>query len=1068
MIEYENYHKHTYYSNVFTSDSTASLRDYCERIKKNGQQVLSTVEHGWQGNYFGANELCREYGIKLAIGAEAYWVKDRTTDDKSNCHIIMIAKNENGRRAINKALSEANLTGFYYRPRVDIPLLMSLPKDDVIITTACVAYWKYDDIDLITEDLSKHFGNNFYLEVQPHNNERQSELNKHILELREKIHAPIIAGIDSHFILPPDSVQRDDFIKSKGMVYEDEQNWFMDFPNAEQLYKRFADQTVLTHSQIEEAMSNTLVFREVAEYNSPVFNDEIKMPSLYPTYSQEQKNDEYLKLVWQGWDEYKSQVPEEKWSEYEDAINYETKIVCDTNTADYFIDNYHIMKKGKENGGWLTKTARGSAPSFFTNKLLGFSDIDRVSATVHMFPDRFMSTTRILQSHSLPDIDMNEAPVEPFARAQKEVLGEDHSWPMIAYGTMKKAAAWKLYAKAQDVPFEIANTISDRLQKYELAVKHADEDEKENIDVAKYIGNEYLKIYEKSKDYLGVITSWSIHPCSYLIYDGNISEEVGLVRIKDHICCLMDGHTAEVNHFLKQDHLKVSVVEAIYSMYKSIGMEPPSVNELLSMCPPTDDAWKIYEKGCCLGINQVEKEGTAARVGKYKPTNIAELTAFVAAIRPGFSSLYKQFENREHFEFGIPSLDSVIQTEQFKQSFLLYQENIMAVLNYAGIPLDECYTAIKNIAKKRAEKVLAYQEKFRSGMTERLKSEGYEDNFIQNICDTVWRTIEDAAGYSFNASHAYCVALDSLYCAWFKAHHPLKFYEQYIRIQENKGDKDKINAAKEEAEQYFSIKFLPLKFGQDNRTIHADEANNALVNTIGSIKGYGATVGKTLYECGLQNFSSFIDVLQWLDKHGIKEAKYKPLILIDYFSQYGNQRKLSSIARMWEFFKQGEAKSIKRDAISADIEPIIQRHANGKRKDGKDAASYSFPDSEAVMECLREIEQYINELNVDDLDLRTKIQNSLEILGYVDVATGKEADRRRLLVTDVIPLRGDNDIVWAYRVGTRSLGSGKTTRVSIRQNVFDKMPVKTGDIIYAAELWKNPKGYWYLQKYDLE
>ena len=64
------------------------------------------------------------------------------------------------------------------------------------------------------------------------------------------------------------------------------------------------------------------------------------------------------------------------------------------------------------------------------------------------------------------------------------------------------------------------------------------------------------------------------------------------------------------------------------------------------MCPPDDKAWEIYEKGCTLGINQCEQTGTASRVTKYRPKNISELGAFVAAIRPGFKSMYKTFEER--------------------------------------------------------------------------------------------------------------------------------------------------------------------------------------------------------------------------------------------------------------------------------------------------------------------------------------------------------------------------------------------------------------------------------------
>lgn len=665
---------------------------------------------------------------------------------------------------------------------------------------------------------------------------------------------------------------------------------------------------------------------------------------------------------------------------------------------------------------------------------------------------------------------MNEAPTAPFVQAQAEILGQDHSYPMIAYGTMKTSAAWKLYAKSQGVPFEIANAVSEQIKRYELAIKHAEEDEKDEIDINKFISREYKDIFEKSSEYLGLISSWSIAPCSSLIYQGNIRTEIGLVKIKENVCCLMDGHWAEDGHFLKNDHLKVSVVDLIYKAYERIGREPPSVKELLAMCPPEDPAWDVYANGCTMGINQCEKEGTRARAMKYRPRNISELSAFVAAIRPGGASFYKHFESREPFAYGVKAFDELIQTKEFPYSFLLYQEQVMRALNYAGIDMADCYTAIKNIAKKRAEKVLAYKDTFIKGFRESIvRDENKPEDEAHKLAESLWRVIEDSAGYSFNASHSYCVAIDSLYGAWLKAHHPLSFYETYISLMEAKGDKDKINAAKEEAESYFGIRFAPLRFRQDNRNIHANEGSNEMINTMGSIKGYGVTIGRTLYECGKRQYHTFIDLLAALDSKGIKEAKFKPLILIDYFSEFGNQKELLEIAKMWDFFKQGTAKSIKRDLVASnnDLRTIIERHTTHTRKDGKEAASYTFAEQEDVMKCLRDCEAHIRKLDLPDLPMKLKASNSIDILGYCDVQTGKESDRRRLLITELFPLK-NNGALWAYRLSTKSLGSGKTARVTVKADTYNARPINAGDIIYAAELYKNKAGYWYISDYCIE
>ena len=123
--------------------------------------------------------------------------------------------NEKGRRALNDVLSEANLTGFYGQPRLDVSLSLSLPKDDVVVTTACIGYWRYDDVEEITAKFAEHFGDHFFLEVQYHNTESQIQLNQRILELRKKLGAKLIMGCDSHYVMADQGQARTDFLFSK-------------------------------------------------------------------------------------------------------------------------------------------------------------------------------------------------------------------------------------------------------------------------------------------------------------------------------------------------------------------------------------------------------------------------------------------------------------------------------------------------------------------------------------------------------------------------------------------------------------------------------------------------------------------------------------------------------------------------------------------------------------------------------------------------------------------------------------------------------------------------------------
>ena len=301
------------YTNVRISDSVVTNEAYAKRAVELGQTILSTCEHGWQGNYWECYKLAKQYGLKMLFASEAYWVKDRLEKDSTNCHIFLGAKNDHGRQCLNDILSEANLTGFYGRPRVDIPLLLSLPKDDVWVTSACLAGWWYEDAEDIWITLFDHFGKNFFLEVQNHDTDKQREINERVLKLHNQIKAPLIMGCDSHFIFPQEDQNRIDFINSKGMHYADEDNWYMDMPDGNTAYERFAKQGVLTHTDIMDAINNTQVFCDVEEYDSPIFNSEIKMPTLYPDWTQEQRDEEYKRLVWSGWDAYKTDISREKW-----------------------------------------------------------------------------------------------------------------------------------------------------------------------------------------------------------------------------------------------------------------------------------------------------------------------------------------------------------------------------------------------------------------------------------------------------------------------------------------------------------------------------------------------------------------------------------------------------------------------------------------------------------------------------------------------------------------------------------------------------------------------------------
>ena len=1034
-MNYINYHSHSSYSNISTPDSTISNQERANRAIELNMSVLSGIEHGWSGRFIEIIELAKQNNLKPLLGTEAYFVKDRLEKDSTNAHVILLAKNENGRKSINRILSEANVTGFYYKPRIDFDLLFSLPQKDVWVTTACIGgIWKYkDEYESVLLHLNNYFKENLFLEVQYHNAPRQIEINKKILELSKKYNIGIVAGMDSHMISSDQSKERDDYLLSRGIKYPDEENWYLDFPSYETAFERFKKQGVLNKGQIADALNNTNIFETVEEYNSIIFDkNNIKLPTLYAKESQSQKDEKLSNLIWKQWEQEKINVPKNKWTLYEKEIQKELDVIIQTKMADYFLLDYEIIQRGKEMGGNITLTGRGSAPSYYISKLLGFTTIDRISAKVRLFPERFISAERIIESKNLPDIDFNLGNPDVFAEAQQEIIGQGHSYQMIAFGTIKTLGAWKLYARISGVDFETANLISEQIQKYEWDLKHAEsDDEKDEINIYDYIDEKFHKVYDESVKYLGLVNSVTPHPCAYLLYNqGDIREEFGLIKIKtgnvEHICVCCDGLFAENYKLLKNDLLKVSVVDLIHRIYKRIEIEPHPLPQLIKLCENNEKVWDIYKYGWTIGINQFEQSGTSNRAMKFSPINLSESSAFVAAIRPGFKSNYSQFEARQSFSYGIASLDKILQTEEFPQSYMLYQEQTMAVLAYSGIPISETYDIIKNIAKKRAEKVYKYKEKFLDGMTRKIiRQENIEKIGAEKIAHMTWQIIEDSAFYSFNASHSYSVAGDSLYGAYLKSHYPLFFYEVFLQMMDEDSNKDRLHTAKLEAQQAFNIKFPLLRFKQDNRRISANADTNEITMSLKSIKGFGYKIANDMYYLST-NFHNgdFVDLLLLAEDNSLLSTKFEQLIKLNYFSEFGESKKLYNF--YLEFTK------------------------------GKNRYNHKLTDKTKAKR-ITELKLIFAFLKDEEYTIQDQVKNELEIIGGIQSCFA--IDKRYVCVLEL-------NNKYSPKVIVQILHNGNRQDLKISKKIYNDHPVSPGDILYCKSfkkknnVRKNENGEW--------
>lgn len=1046
-----NYHKHTSLSNRYMKDSPLLPVDYWNELKERyGSEpcIYTTVEHGWAGNYFKQYDDLEKFNkkngtnIRWIYGAEAYWVKDRHESDRSNCHIVLLARTDKGRKAINKILSIANKDGYYARPRIDLELIDQLPYDDVMITTACVAFWnKYDDIADIVRHLAESFPH-FYLEVQAHNTPEQKELNRRIIQISEGLNVPIIAGCDSHVITESQMLDRDELLKSGNIHYEDEDGWYMDYPTYDVLFDRFKQQGVLTDDQIKDAINNTNV---LFEFEDIKLDRSLKVPVIKDlrNKTQEERNHIFEQILKDEWFLQKADINKDKLQQYYQEIKHDIGEIEACNMADYFILSYMVMKRGQEKyGGILTPSGRGSAVSMYLNKLLRLTKVDKVNSPVLMYSDRFLTKERVLDSHTPPDIDNNVSDRQPFIQAQRDLVGELGTYDLLALGTLKFKAAWKMYARAYNVEPDTANEVSKQIDRYETAKKHAEDGE--TVDIHKYIEPKYQELVDGCKKYLGIYDTAKGHPCGCLCYEGDIESDIGISLCKSEatgkevLVANIESGTIDAFGYLKQDYLIVDSIGLTYDIYKEAGIEPFTVNQLLEKIAHDDATWQIYADGYTQCVNQCEQPRSTQKVMRYKPKNIAELTQFIAAIRPSFQSMYQTFEQRQHFDYGIKALDDLLQDEYCSSSFILYQESLMKVLGFAGFPMSETYTIIKAISKKKDYIIKDAKPKFIKNFAQAILDTGEtdDDNKAHELADKVWTIIENSAAYGFNSAHAYCMAIDSVTIAYLKAHYPLEFYKCVLQRFTDKGEKDKVALIKQEMLKR-GYKLKDIQFGDDNRAFNIDRSNNCIVQTMASIKDMPKSAPEALYELGKTDIKNRAALYQALmDDPRINKKAIEILFCLGYFDKFAQPNRLITEYEIYQ--KYISAKVLTKSSFD-DIMIDVIRPCCGKETEKQ----FREIDNRALITAL------IKQANIKPTTIVDRIKWQLEYLGYCTV-NDPNSDPNDWLVLDVKTTGYGTVYITGYNL---CYGAERTYRAN--KKFWTNHQLSKGDVIRAVLQEKN-------------
>lgn len=1033
---------------------------------------------------------------------------------RDNYHTILIAKNYDGILEINNLVSLSNRDDhFYYKPRITFEEFLGI-SDNVIKISACLAspLNKMSVRHPMYEKLLKHYD---YLEVQAHNFGEQISYNCHLAEMSKKYGIPLIAGTDTHSIDAYKAECRSIMQLAKHIEFADEDSFDLTYKTYDELVEMFRIQGALPEQVFLEAIENT---NRMADSVEPFELDiSFKYPKLYGNAAEDKAvfEDTIRKNFQSKIDE--GAITPEQIQNFKDAIKEECRVFDKIDMSGFMLFMSELVTWCKSNGipiGFNRGSCGGSRVAYVTNTT------DLNPETWHTVFSRFCNEDR----KEIGDIDIDVSPSDRDKVYEYIInrFGQEKTAFILAIGTIKSKGCIDEICRALGVKWNKEHQRDERgfrkalelLKDNSASVRFGDHPDgcelyhfDENgtliiskqfehipgIELVKQFTKEYSKLKEENEKifqknpWVGKVNTEikdlfeldeekarSQYPEVFYYYDGLLDVAIsqsmhpaGIVAspitLRDHYGTFLsegkeilqiDMECVHEAGLVKYDILGLKNIEIIKDTYALIGKPYPKSHEINW----NDDAvWNDMLRSP-IGIFQFESAFAFDSLRKFKTHSIYDMSLVTACIRPSGASYRDELLQRKPHHNPSPIIDDLLKDNL---GYLIYQEDTIKFLQQiCGLSGSEADNVRRAIGRKQKDRLEAALPDILEGYCSKSSQ---PRNIAEEEAKEFLQIIEDSASYQFGYNHSIGYCMIGYLCAYLRYYYPAEFITAYLN---NANNEDDIKNGSALAELY-GIQIVPPRYGISKDRYVYDKDRNVIAKGINSIKYMNSTVANELYDLAKRSDpKTFMSLLTLMNNETSIDTRQRDILIkIDFFVDFGNVTELSRIASIFVFFKNGTAKKVQKDKISGQMLDVVSKYATDKNKNGTEAKSFTITDMAGL---LNECESVIKSLHLPDLDLKCKIQNQIELMGYIDLTTNKKEDRRKLLITDVFPLSSKKDnTIWGYAVQTRSVGSGKASRLTIRSSVYAKAPIKRFDIIYAKELEKNRSGYWYLLDYDL-
>lgn len=1034
---YVAYHVHSDYSLL---DSCTKFESYVDRAVELKQKAIAITEHGNIFNWVRKKLYCEKHGIKYLHGVECYLTETLKEQVRDNYHTILIAKNLDGVKEINSLVSLSNEPShFYYKPRISFDEFLKI-SPNVIATSACLAS-PLNKLDVSNPYYDKLCRRYDYFEIQPHVSGEQVAYNEHLYMLSKKYKKPLIAATDTHSLDNYKAECRSILQLAKHIQYAEEDSFDLTYRDYDTFVSEFMRQgSMIPEDAILKAIENTNVMADSVE------DFELDTSFKYPIMYKSRENDEamYHKRLKEKFD-YKVKngiIPPEQTEAFKEALEEETRVFKKIDMLGFMLSMSEFVCWAKEHDipvGFNRGSCGGSRVAY----VLDITDMN--PETWHTVFSRFANEDR----KEIGDIDI-DVPGNDREKLYKYIIerfGQDKTAYILAVGTVSSKGTIDEIGRALDIRYRQEHEGGKSPWSLD-AVARIKKEFEESEELTK---KKYPELFYYYDGILNTAVSQSMHPAGIVVSPVTLKDNYGTF-IRDKLTILqIDMEDIHEVSLVKYDILGLKNIGIVRDTYKLLGLPYPKSHEIDWN---DQDVWTDMLKSP-VGIFQFESPYAFQLLKQFKPRSMFDMSHVTAALRPAGASYRDRLMRHEINHNPSEIIDDLLKDNY---GYLIYQEDVIKFLQQiCGMSGSEADNLRRAIGRKDEERLNAALPSILEGYCEksdkpREEAETEAKAFIQ--------IIQDASSYMFGFNHSIGYCLIGYLCAYLRYYHPCEFITAFL----NNADKEEDVAAGAALAKLYKITLSPPRYGLSTDRYVCDSNKRIIAKGISSIKYLNKSVSRELYDLyHAHPTDNFTDTLLAITEHtALKKNQLEILIKLDFFAQYGNIPALLRINEAFEYFKQGTAKILAKSKDNP-YELLICDYITDKNDKGETLKTWKILDCIGL---LKHYERHVLSQNLPDASYKQKADWQMEFLGYIDLTTGRAADRRKLYIENVFPLKSkSNGSIWGYRLQAKSIGGGVSSSLTVRDSLYRHEPIQKGDVIYAESVKKNDAGYWYLLDY---